>query len=423
MSVLIFHPTVGPVVQQAARALLEAGELDRLITSLCYNPASAGQRWLNRAARLIGWNLDAQLRRRAVTEVPLEKVECHGAGELIRLCSGRLDPSERLTDFVWERTEPEFDRWAAGRLRPGHTGVYGFEHSSLATFQRARTLGIRTAYDLQAPEAGFLQRLAEAELRQFPELMTPYQRFTARRQERRTARRRTEFDAATVAIAASRFTRDSFAGTGADLSKVRIVPYGAPPPVPLAQAAATGSLGRGPLQLVWAGKFGILKGAHYLLDAWRRHRLGRFARLTVFGPMGLPERLLTPAPENIVFAGPVPRNELLSAYGQADALVFPTLADGFGMVVTEAWSRGVPVIATDRAGAADRLKPHENGLLIPAASADAIAEAVLWCQDHRAELREMRAAALATAAGWGWPDYRRSLAAILREAGCFEAAA
>jgi glycosyltransferase involved in cell wall biosynthesis len=124
-------------------------------------------------------------------------------------------------------------------------------------------------------------------------------------------------------------------------------------------------------------------------------------------------------PEGIEFAGAVPHSELLAALHRADALIFPTLCDGFGMVVTEAWSRGVPVITTAAAGAADLLRPQRNGLLIPAGEAGAIAHALEWCLAHRAELRAMREAALATAAGWQWSDYRARLAAVLRAAGLF----
>jgi glycosyltransferase involved in cell wall biosynthesis len=92
------------------------------------------------------------------------------------------------------------------------------------------------------------------------------------------------------------------------------------------------------------------------------------------------------------------------------------------MVVTEAWSRGLPVITTDRAGASDLLKTGENGLLIRAGDAQAIAEALDWCLSHRKELRAMRDASLATAQRWQWTDYRRRLAEVLREAGLFGSA-
>ena len=89
------------------------------------------------------------------------------------------------------------------------------------------------------------------------------------------------------------------------------------------------------------------------------------------------------------------------------------------MVATEAWSRGLPVITTDHAGASDLLKTGENGLLIKARDGDAISSVIEWCLSHRTELRAMREASRATAARWQWSDYRRALAAALSEAGLF----
>lgn len=414
MPIVLAHASVAPFVQQAARALHEAGELERFVTTLRWSEVSTRQRLTCRAAALVGFDLATQLRRRRVTEVPAEKVESLPLGELLRLLVGRLDRDGRLTDFVWSKTEPAFDRAVSRRLRPGvHTGVYGFEFSSLATFNRARTLGMKTIYDMPAPEPHFVHRLLDAEMDRFPGLRTAYHRYTASREEPRYARRRAEWDAADVVIAASRFTRNSFALAGLDTSKVRVVPYGAPPPAPREQALVGGASPGAPLTFLWSGTFSIRKGAHYLIDAWRKHGFHRHARLRVFGAQGLPPELLSPAPEGVEFGGSIPRDQLMSYYQSSDALMFPTLCDGFGMVATEAWSRGLPVITTESAGAADLLKPSENGLLIRAGSSDAIAESIAWCLDHRNELRAMRSGALATATAWQWSDYRGGLIGAL----------
>jgi glycosyltransferase involved in cell wall biosynthesis len=91
--------------------------------------------------------------------------------------------------------------------------------------------------------------------------------------------------------------------------------------------------------------------------------------------------------------------------------MFPTLCDGFGMVATEAWSQGVPVITTNRAGCSDMLSHGKNGLLVQAGNADALVEALQWCLDHRSELRAMRVASRDTAAAWQWADYRAAVGA------------
>jgi glycosyltransferase involved in cell wall biosynthesis len=413
MSILLFHTMTAPHVQQPARALHEAGLLHRFVTGLREKPDAASQRFACQLARLTGYDLAAQLRKRAVTEIPLHLVEDHPWGEWLRLLVGRCDRVGRLSDLVWERTEKAFDRTVARQLDDRIRAVYGYEYSSRQTFARAGQLGIARIYDVPAPEPRFVQNILDREVARFPELQSPFYHHTAARETTRIAYRRAEWDAADLVIANSRFTRESFALAGCDVSKVRVVPYGAPAPVSLEAARAGGTHGQGPVRMLWAGTFGIRKGAHYLLDAWREANLGAHATLDVFGSQALPARLITPQPEGITFHSPVPRAVLMEHYQRADILLFPSLCDGFGMVATEAWSRGLPVLTTSHAGAVDLLRHEENGLLVPPADVGSLAAALQWCVAHRDALRAMRPAAQATAAAWQWTDYRRALASAV----------
>lgn len=94
--------------------------------------------------------------------------------------------------------------------------------------------------------------------------------------------------------------------------------------------------------------------------------------------------------DGILFAGPRTGDELDRAYAAADVLVVPSLGETYGMVVTEALARGLPVIATAVGGlphalgrTADGRRP---GLLVPPGDAPALAAALSnWLRD--AELR------------------------------------
>src|SRR5262249_37505886 len=156
------------------------------------------------------------------------------------------------------------------------------------------------------------------------------------------------------------------------------------------------------------GTFSIRKGAHYLLSAWRK-LAPKNALLQVFGANNLPSELTSDLPISIKISATIPQSELFGHYRSADVLVFPTLCDGFGMVVTEAFAQGLPVITTNRAGASDLVRHEENGLIVPAGDASALAEALEWCLTHRTELTLMRRAALETAASRQWHDFRRAL--------------
>ena len=63
------------------------------------------------------------------------------------------------------------------------------------------------------------------------------------------------------------------------------------------------------------------------------------------------------------FAGPLAGADLDAAYAAADLLVLPSHAETYGMVVTEALARGVPVLATDVGGVPEALgwAPPEAG--------------------------------------------------------------
>ena len=114
-------------------------------------------------------------------------------------------------------------------------------------------------------------------------------------------------------------------------------------------------------------------------------------------------------PETACFSTePVSKAEMARAYDEASVLVFPTLCDGFGMVVAEALAHGVPVITTSNAGAADLIAEGRNGFVVPPGDVTALAERMQWCVDHPADVEEMREEALATAGRWTWSDFRSS---------------
>ena len=88
----------------------------------------------------------------------------------------------------------------------------------------------------------------------------------------------------------------------------------------------------------------------------------------------------------------------------ADVLCAPSLrGESFGMVLTEAFAAGTPVIASDIAGYRDVVRDGVDGVLVPPADAQALAEALrdLWEEpERRAELAR---AAAADVERFAWP--------------------
>ena len=89
------------------------------------------------------------------------------------------------------------------------------------------------------------------------------------------------------------------------------------------------------------------------------------------------KRAAAARPGSVVFPGFAQRDQLAAFYALAEALVFPTLSDPWGLVVNEAMACGLPIIATDVAGCtADLVRNGENGFVIPTANVGKLAEAM-----------------------------------------------
>ncbi|HHS49931.1 MAG TPA: glycosyltransferase family 1 protein [candidate division Zixibacteria bacterium] len=64
----------------------------------------------------------------------------------------------------------------------------------------------------------------------------------------------------------------------------------------------------------------------------------------------------------IIYAGIIPREEVVDFYRLFDVFVLPSTMDGFGLVLVEAMGLGVPVVATRSQGIIDVLDGEKNGL-------------------------------------------------------------
>lgn len=82
---------------------------------------------------------------------------------------------------------------------------------------------------------------------------------------------------------------------------------------------------------------------------------------------------LGPVRERVEFVGFKDWHELPGEYARADVLCVPSRYDGWGLVVPEGLAAGLPVIATDRMGAAlEFIETGRNGWLVRACDEDAL---------------------------------------------------
>jgi glycosyltransferase involved in cell wall biosynthesis len=82
-------------------------------------------------------------------------------------------------------------------------------------------------------------------------------------------------------------------------------------------------------------------------------------------------------PGVVKFCGWVDREQIPEIYASAEALVFPTHSDPWGLVVNEAMACGLPIIASEVAGCVPDLVTNEgNGFIVPPRDAGKLARAM-----------------------------------------------
>jgi glycosyltransferase involved in cell wall biosynthesis len=82
-------------------------------------------------------------------------------------------------------------------------------------------------------------------------------------------------------------------------------------------------------------------------------------------------------PGKVRFTGFAHREQLAVYYALADALVFPTHTDPWGLVVNEAMACGIPIVATDAGGCVvDLVQDGWNGCVVPKMAPQKLAEAL-----------------------------------------------
>ncbi len=137
-----------------------------------------------------------------------------------------------------------------------------------------------------------------------------------------------------------------------------------------------------PFTFVSVGYLKPIKDHALLLKALRSVTRSReHVRLVIVGDGPEKMKLLSLAKQlgiqdKVTLTGILPRTQVRETLDSADSFVLPSQYETFGVVVIEALSRGLPVIATRCEGPNDIITP-KNGLLVPIGEANLLAAAMI----------------------------------------------
>jgi phosphatidylinositol alpha-mannosyltransferase len=186
--------------------------------------------------------------------------------------------------------------------------------------------------------------------------------------------------------------------------RYRVIPNGVDLDPELgARAAPAAPEPDAPLRIVFVGQAVERKGLPVLLRAFEALREHVPATLEIVGadwdevaPLLLDEC-------GVRAVGKVSDADKRAALREADVLCAPSLGgESFGMVLTEGFASGTPVVASDIAGYRDVVRDGVDGMLVPRGDATELAEVLrdLWLEPERRA--RMAAAAAERAQRYAW---------------------
>ncbi len=224
-----------------------------------------------------------------------------------------------------------------------------------------------------------------------------------------------EYKIADYIIVASNYAKRTFLEAGFPEQKLFVVPYG----VDLHQFEAREKSG-GIFRVVFAGQVIPRKGVHYLIQAFQELALPNSELLlvgTVDASMrNIVGRAVKQTP-GIRAVGNVPRLELFRYYESGAVFVLPSLADTFGLVVTEAMACGLPVIITENTGSQDLVTDGREGFVVPIRSVQALKEKLLLLYQDEGLRRAMGEAARVKVLEFTWERYGERLLEVYWDIG------
>jgi phosphatidylinositol alpha-mannosyltransferase len=186
---------------------------------------------------------------------------------------------------------------------------------------------------------------------------------------------------------------------------------------PEASRRAAGAATEDLLRIVFVGQSVERKGLPLLLRAFEALREHIPTELTVIGPTSEELAPMLLDDSGIRVLGKVNDARKREELARADVLCAPSLrGESFGMVLTEAFAAGTPVVASDIAGYRDVVRDGVDGVLVPPANPQALAEALRDLYEEPERHAAMARAATRDVERFAWPRVAEAVMEAYRDA-------
>jgi glycosyltransferase involved in cell wall biosynthesis len=207
----------------------------------------------------------------------------------------------------------------------------------------------------------------------------PWRPFHPREVRRRVA----EVEEADYVLLPSRFVKRSFLAKNIPMERLLHVPF------PVQKIPGASALQRknvrsdGIFRILYVGSISVRKGLRYLIEAFRRFKHPQKELWIVGVPANQTGLENLDMPEGIKFLGPLKGDVLQDAYRNATVFCLPSIEEGLALVLSEAMSYGLPIIATENTGIEDLSVEGKGAMVVPIRDAGAIGDCLKQLADDK----------------------------------------
>ncbi len=414
MRVIVAHPNTQHS-HRLALAVQKAGWLEAYVTQLYFDPSRFPYSLVTFLPKGARQKIADKLSRRRLQGLdPHRIVTFYTWAELVFIILNRAHLARRFRE-QWLLNRSRIFAKRVGKLAAYKADmVVGTDTASLEMFRIAQPAGVICVLDLSYAHINTCLRI-EAEERQYdPVFARTFDTYSMDSEDLRNMVE--EVKMADAIIVASSFSKESLLENGVDEKRIFVVPYGVDlelfQPATLPAILST-TVQNNQLNILFVGGIGQRKGVGYLLKAVHELRQSLNISTTLVGNLRGDVSVFDAYRQNFIHLNHMPRSKVAAQYQAADVFVFPSLIEGFGLVILEAMASGLPVITTPNTGGRDVITDGVDGFIVPIRDVEAIKQRLVYLYEHPEERLKMGIAARKTAEQYSWCNYEKGIASAL----------
>lgn len=312
--------------------------------------------------------------------------------------------------FSVDRIYATLDNHLVNKIKKYHkdiAAVYAYEDCALYTFRKAKEYKKLCIYDLPIGHWRSLRELLSIEQARNSQWAITLGGFND--SDEKLKRKDEELLLADKIYVASTFTKRTLELYPRKLNDIEVIPYGFPP---INENRVYLPFNGRRIKVLFIGGLSLRKGIPYLFESVKG--LEDKIDLTVVGKGDVEScPILKEELRKVNYISTLPHDAILKLMSEHDLFIFPSLFEGFGLVITEAMSQGTPVITTERTCAPDIITSGKDGWIVKAGSHEPIKELLKQFIENPSILHEVGRNALRTASLRPWSRYEQELAISL----------